>query len=219
MMNRELAQSPKAMALAAGLEGRSLNITASGITSLRAAIMRGRLMLASDPAIASGPEDPTPAGSSPAGPSPAGPSPAGPSPAADARIEGSPLALLALFKQSTATPSASRRVQIRGDAEVASRFQSLFKALKPDLEELAARHLGDLPAHNLARLSRSALGWAREAIHAGRRNVAEYLVEESRDLVNRTELDEFLRGVDQVRESADRIEARLLLLERRRVAS
>jgi len=110
-------------------------------------------------------------------------------------------------------------VLIRGDAEVASRFQPLFKALKPDLEELAAQRLGDLPAHTLARLSRSALGWAREAIQTGRRNVAEYLVEESRDLVNRTELDEFLRGVDQARESADRIEARLSLLERRRVAS
>jgi ubiquinone biosynthesis protein UbiJ len=41
------------------------------------------------------------------------------------------------------------------------------------------------------------------------------LQEEGRDLVNRTELDEFLRGVDEVRETTDRIEARLGHLERR----
>ena len=46
-------------------------------------------------------------------------------------------------------------------------------------------------------------------------NIAEYLQEESRDLVNKTELEEFLRGVDELRETADRIEARLGHLERR----
>ena len=39
--------------------------------------------------------------------------------------------------------------------------------------------------------------------------------EEGRDLVNRTELEEFLRGVDELRETADRIDARLGRLERR----
>ena len=60
---------------------------------------------------------------------------------------------------------------------------------------------------------------ALEALRRARRtageNIAEYLQEEGRDLVNRTELDEFLRGVDEVRETADRIEARLGHLERR----
>ncbi len=45
--------------------------------------------------------------------------------------------------------------------------------------------------------------------------MAEYLQEESRVLVNKTELEEFLRGVDAVRETADRIEARLARLEQR----
>ncbi len=54
---------------------------------------------------------------------------------------------------------------------------------------------------------------------AGRRfgeNIAEYLQEESRALVNKTELEEFLRGVDELREASDRIEARLRRLERSR---
>ena len=58
---------------------------------------------------------------------------------------------------------------------------------------------------------------SRGAARAGRRfgeNIAEYLQEESRDLVNKTELEEFLRGVDELREASDRIEARLRRLER-----
>ena len=44
-------------------------------------------------------------------------------------------------------------------------------------------------------------------------NIAEYLQEEGRDLVNKTELEEFLRGVDTLRDTADRIDARLKHLE------
>jgi ubiquinone biosynthesis protein UbiJ len=46
-------------------------------------------------------------------------------------------------------------------------------------------------------------------------NIAEYLQEEGRDLVNGTELEEFLRGVDELRDAADRIGARLGRLESR----
>jgi ubiquinone biosynthesis protein UbiJ len=46
-------------------------------------------------------------------------------------------------------------------------------------------------------------------------NIAEYLQEESRDLVNKTELEEFLQGVDMLRETADRVEARIARLEQR----
>ncbi len=46
-------------------------------------------------------------------------------------------------------------------------------------------------------------------------NLAEYLQEESRDLVSKPELEEFLLGVDQLRETADRVEARLARLEQR----
>jgi len=45
--------------------------------------------------------------------------------------------------------------------------------------------------------------------------VAEYLAHESRDLVSRPEAEHFLRGVEQLREQLDRIDARLQLMERR----
>jgi ubiquinone biosynthesis protein UbiJ len=46
-------------------------------------------------------------------------------------------------------------------------------------------------------------------------NIAEYLQEEGRDVVNRTELEEFLRGVDELRDTAERVGARLVRLEAR----
>jgi ubiquinone biosynthesis protein UbiJ len=41
------------------------------------------------------------------------------------------------------------------------------------------------------------------------------LQEESRDLVNKPELEEFLHGVDTLRETADRVDARIARLEQR----
>ncbi len=52
------------------------------------------------------------------------------------------------------------------------------------------------------------LGPQNGADHAAA-NVSEYLQEESRDLVTRTELEEFLSGVDELRESTDRLAARM----------
>ena len=46
-------------------------------------------------------------------------------------------------------------------------------------------------------------------------NVAEYLQEEGRDVPSRTEAEEFLHGVDRLRDDVDRLEARLTLLEAR----
>jgi ubiquinone biosynthesis protein UbiJ len=57
--------------------------------------------------------------------------------------------------------------------------------------------------------------WARRARRTAGENIAEYLQEEGRDLVTKTEMEEFLRGVDGVRESIDRIEARLIRIEQR----
>ena len=187
-MNRDLEESTRATALARSLEGRSMQLSIGAIMDLHAAILGARLSLTSGVA------------------------------AADAQISGPLFALLGLFNETAASPASAASVQVRGDADIASRFRELFKLLRPDLETQTARLIGELPARGLARFSAAALDWGRRAIDSGRRNVAEYLVEESRDLVNKTELDEFLRGADLAREAADRVEARLALLERRRGA-
>jgi ubiquinone biosynthesis accessory factor UbiJ len=82
-----------------------------------------------------------------------------------------------------------------------------------------SRWVGDMPARHLSLLAKSVRTWARRARQTAGENIAEYLQEEGRDLVSKTEMEEFLRGVDGVRDSIDRIEARLLRIEQRTTRS
>jgi ubiquinone biosynthesis accessory factor UbiJ len=132
---------------------------------------------------------------------------------ADAVISGSAPALLQMLRGAASQSRSS--VQIRGDAEIANLYRELFAAARPDLEEELSRWVGDLPARHLSQLAKSVRTWARRARRTAGENISEYLQEEGRDLVTQSEMEEFLRGVDGVREGVDRIEARLKGLEQR----
>jgi ubiquinone biosynthesis accessory factor UbiJ len=186
VLNRNIATSTRASALARRLQGTSLQVDVDGITRVRTTCHGGRA------ALLAGDDSP-----------------------ADAVISGSAPALLQMFR--AATPSAQTRtaVQIRGDAEIANLYRDLFEAARPDLEEELSRWVGDMPARHLSLLAKSVRTWARRARRSAAENITEYLQEEGRDLITKTEMEEFLRGVDAVRESIDRIEARLLRIEQR----
>jgi ubiquinone biosynthesis protein UbiJ len=189
VFNRSIAASTPAAALARRLEGSTLQIEIEAIARIRAAILHGRLaLLAGEAATA----DATPP---------------------DAVISGSAPALLQMLRAGR--PAQNKPpVQIHGDAEIANLYRELFAAARPDLEEELSRWIGDMPARRLAQVAKSVRSWARRARRTAGENIAEYLQEEGRDLVTRTELEEFLRGVDNVREAVDRIEARLERIER-----
>jgi ubiquinone biosynthesis accessory factor UbiJ len=133
----------------------------------------------------------------------------------DATLSGSPLSLLRLAGPAPEAALRGGSVHIEGDAEVAQTFSELLKAAQPDLEEELSRVVGDVAAHQIGNAARSALGFARRARDTFLQNVSEYLQEEGRDVPNRTEAEEFLRGVDKVRDDVERLEARLSLLEKR----
>ena len=67
--------------------------------------------------------------------------------------------------------------------------------------------VGDVAAHRLARLARAAVSLSRGAAAAAWRNGADYLAHERADIVPRHEGEQFLRGVDALREDLDRLEA------------
>jgi ubiquinone biosynthesis accessory factor UbiJ len=186
LLNRSIDGSAQAAALAQRLQGTSLQVDIEGITRIRASTDRGRLLLM-----------------------------AGDDSAADATISGSPPALLQLLKGGTPRQPGKPTAQIRGDAEIANQYRELFMLARPDPEEELSRWIGDFPARRLSQFAKDALQFARHVRRTAGENIAEYLQEEGRDLVNKTELEEFLRGVDELRETADRIEARLGRLEAR----
>jgi ubiquinone biosynthesis protein UbiJ len=131
-------------------------------------------------------------------------------------IEGTPIALARLAIGDPAQSIRAGGAQLSGDAEVAQGFQKLFAAAQPDFEEELSRLTGDVAAHHLANLARGALDFGRRARDTFALNVAEYLKEEGRDVPARGEVEEFLSGVDRLREAADRLDARLAAIERAR---
>jgi ubiquinone biosynthesis protein UbiJ len=194
LFNRGIDGSTQAAALARRLEGTALQVDIEGMTRIRAAVAGGRLALMSG-------ED---CGAALA--------------AADATISGSPPALWQLVTGRAnlrgAIPAAvGRTAQIRGDAEIANLYRELFSLARPDPEEELSRWIGDFPARRLSQFARRLYQATVRIRRTAGENIAEYLQEEGRDLVNQTELAEFLRGVDELRETADRIEARLGRLE------
>lgn len=136
-----------------------------------------------------------------------------------ATLSGTPLSLLRMAGPAPEAALRTGTVHIHGDAEVAQTFSELLKQARPDLEEELSRVIGDVAAHHVGNVARSAVGFARRAVDTFAQNVSEYLQEEGRDAPSRTEADEFVTGVDQLRDDVDRFEARLALLERKRAGA
>lgn len=181
VLNRNVAASSRAQALCERLEGRSLAVDIEGLRLHVVARIDSR-QIALAPHSEREP---------------------------DATVSGTPLTLLSMAGPGAQGRLRSGAVTITGDAEIAQSFQDLLRAAQPDFEEELSRLVGDVTAHQIGNFLRAARGWGQRAAATLAANVSEYLQEESRDLVTRTEIEEFLESVDELRESADRLQARV----------
>jgi ubiquinone biosynthesis protein UbiJ len=188
VLNRGLPRSPRAQQLCAELAGRSVAVEVREIARLLVESTGTSLRISRGDA------------------------------GAEAEIVGGPFGLLALGGTSPEAAIQRGDVQIRGDAELAQKFRELMLLLRPDLEEELAHVVSDVPAHQIGRLARMAFGWTHKAATTTAQNLAEYFGHERQDLVPRNEGDQFLRGVDALREDVDRLDARIALLDQRRGA-
>jgi ubiquinone biosynthesis accessory factor UbiJ len=188
LLNRGLPRSVRARQLTAQLRNRSVAVEVREFTRVRVSSNGATLAVAQDGAPA------------------------------DATLAGGPLALLALLGAAPEAVVQRGDVSITGDAEVARQFRELVTLLRPDPEEELSLLLGDVPAHQLGRLARSGVAWGAKAASTTLHNLAEYLGHERGHLVPRNEGEQFLRGVEAVREGVDRVAARIELLARRRGA-
>lgn len=137
--------------------------------------------------------------------------------AAHAVLIGPPLSLLALSGADPEAPVRRGDVRIEGDVQVAQQYRELSELLLPDLEHSLAQLMGRSAAHFAARGVRGAADLVRTAAWSSVQNIAEFLAHESGDLVSRHEAEHFLRGVEELREQLDRLDARRSDLERRAV--
>ena len=139
-------------------------------------------------------------------------------PAPDATLRGTTAAFLGALAAQARDPGSTvlpPGLAVEGDALLVRDLRALLADLEFDWEERAARLVGDAAAHQLARAARAFGGWTRYAGERLTRDVAEYLREETRDLVAKDEVARFNDGVDQVRDGVERAAARLALIERR----
>lgn len=105
-------------------------------------------------------------------------------------------------------------VQIEGDNRLAQTLGEVVHGLDIDWEERLSRILGDSLAHRLGVTARASGRWAQRTGAALGENLREYLVEEGQLLSGPTELQGFCDAVDLVRDDVERLEARILRLER-----
>ena len=134
---------------------------------------------------------------------------------ADATITGGPLALLTLGGPEPQAVISRGDVAIGGDAEIAQQFRELGMLLRPDIEAGLSQLIGRSGAHVAMRGLQAIIRGTRERAWTMTQNVAEYLAHERGELVSRAEAEHFLRGVDEMRERLDRLQARLAEADQR----
>jgi len=104
------------------------------------------------------------------------------------------------------------RLHVAGDAELARRLQQLAAGFAPDWQQPFVEAFGEIAGVQLARAAAAALRGARRAAGGLARAGAEFLTEESRDVVARGELAAFLDDVDALRDDVERLDARVARL-------
>ena len=116
------------------------------------------------------------------------------------------------FRYLADPASVLTAAKLSGSAEFAETLAFVFRNLRWDAEGELAKVVGDIAAHRLAKVGRTALAWQMQAAGNAMANLAEYVTEE-RDLVApKREVTAFCQEVDHLRDDVARLEKRLARL-------
>lgn len=128
----------------------------------------------------------------------------------DAVLRGAPLSMMRMGLEKQAADSFFHGdVEIQGDVELGQEFRDILDGLDLDWEEQLSMITGDMVAHKVGEFVRGAMAWGKKAVETLGQDVAEYVQEESRDVVNQFELEGYMSQVDALRTDVDRMEARI----------
>lgn len=111
-----------------------------------------------------------------------------------------------------AAPPPGGRLRLEGDAELARHLQRLAARFDPDWQQPFARVFGDVLGMQIANALSDALKQARIAGRNLAESAAEFVTEESRDVLGRAELKAFHDDVDGLRDDVERLAARIARL-------
>ncbi len=127
--------------------------------------------------------------------------------AADAVISGGPFSMLALAGGTRSIFDGG--VTITGETETAQQFSRVLTGIDVDWEEHLSRLSGDAVAHQVGRVSRGLRGWLNERTEALQQNTGDYLRDETNNVPNSWELEEFTEQVDELRDRVELLELRI----------
>ncbi len=119
---------------------------------------------------------------------------------------GGLLAQIPFLRRDDAPPVG--RLRVSGDAELARRLQTLATRFDPDWQKPFTAVFGDIIGVQIANAARSALQQLRGIGEGLAQNSAEFVTEESRDVVGRAELNAFHDDVDALRDDVERLQAK-----------
>jgi len=110
---------------------------------------------------------------------------------------------------------AFKAVKITGDADLAQLIGRLAGQLRWEYEEDLARLVGDAPANFAVRQGKKLIFTSRSAVSDLLDNVVEYVSEERKVLLNKRDFISYKSELNDLRESVDRLEKRVQLLEQK----
>ena len=116
------------------------------------------------------------------------------------------LGQLPFMRGRKAAPLGAMRVE--GDAELARRLQRMAERFDPDWVQPFTRVFGDVMGVQIANALAAGLRGTRAVASGFARDSADFLTEESRDVVGKEELRAFYSDVDHIRDDAERLQAR-----------
>lgn len=135
---------------------------------------------------------------------------------ADTIITGTPLSLIHM----TLTSGDRKKffaddVSISGNIELGQQVIDLFDTLEIDWEEYLSRITGDIPAHRIHHTVSRFKNFTMRLQNTLMQNINEYIHEEKNISPPREALQDFFHDVDQLRMDTDRLEARVVRLEKK----
>ncbi len=122
-------------------------------------------------------------------------------------------------KLATAADPASALIngelELHGDSQALINLQKILKQLDIDWEAPLANIFGDVIGHQLGRNIRQGFRFGLQALQGIKRQLDEYIVEESDLVPPRWQVDHFLKDVDQLSIRTDRLNAQIQKLKQR----
>lgn len=120
---------------------------------------------------------------------------------------GGLLSQLPFLRQENGPPVG--KLRINGDADLARTLQKLAQGFDPDWDKPFADAFGPIFGPQVSRVLREGLRGGGRIARGLARDAAEFVTEESRDVVAKAELAAFHDDVDDLRDRAERLIARV----------